>query len=1740
VSRISRFLPARILYLAIGIIAVVPANASQSNRFISAYFMAGQAPSGPDFEIRSTLDLRIVSSRPVSRSRSVLVVIDQTGFSATEIRKHVSALAQALTQSLQLWEAGTSVRVGIPILDGILMAPIKDRREANRALETILFSYISDSFLSPDNSLGRTLDLIASLVGQAEDNAPLDCLILAKDRSFTEEGSAYLKSGAERRFLEVSSNHGSTFYGYLQGRGMLSDICLSTGGTVTSLENPGTEILREIMDGRSRGYVLKLMGAPNNALAGRFSLSVRARRSEQLVDARAPSALWNHPEGTAAPEYHAMREALDWLRRAEQAEKDGNLTVAMRSLDIAAGKDPLNPDLLYRAARVASASDDLELASRYLSRALQFDPCPENAVALYCEVMRRSGRPAEAIPALETMLRRMPEETGAIRLEHARLLASAGRLREAGSLYTAALQTRQEEGQVRAELGRVLWRLGDERGAREQLNAVLLQDPRNAAALIGQSEISLSEEKQEDALEFARRAVQADSKNPDAEAQLGKVYATQRDWKSAEQHLLQAIDLAPARKEFVCAMADFLFQAGRIPESVGVLRRLLSDNLSDSEIRRKLGDILVRAGRLAEAAAAFELGADSNKEEVPDLYLAAARLREKRGEYGQALLDYRAMLSSADLSRISGLNSLKQHVLHLSMALDGAQELPRLPVVRELGVEAAFAELPQTSKSSQTADEAADRSLIVPGGLDLLARTIGMSASEMQDPEALERICAFLAEQDRQPIGNKRNNPVRLAAVLYLRDFDDLLNYLKKTHLLAADFDPNRGQDLVLPLMGNHEVIQQTVQFLAFVGIKYRQDRSRAGRGAITLELRENEAAARRRQMLRNLGVDINRPDRKEIRLTIRDQEIPFLFSREVWSSQLPEGKDRSARSLLERTLASPQGIRLYAALASCSESVRDNLLKASARRELLGLADVLSIFGRYLDVREGRLVLPGAPEAWAALLGMPHTETGRFLLALLRNSRALLLYAGLSAAQQEVQEYFTASRERFQRLYDSMPSYNPVRLADSPAGIERLNIGRIMRQFTVRDGELQMAGDSRIAAYLLRATAQGPSSTHAGLDLQNLPMLLDPGREKPAASYSRSDTLELLRFLQAEHPQLMTDRIMAALMKDPAEGAVFLDLIGDLEPQPDLLPEYIEYCRHLARGGAQGWNVNRIRSSQSLFHLLSLLRREGAITGAESDALLSDALTQLHSLEEGEYAQALTRFLSTRLLPVLRHSKDAPANEDELILKSLAGSLPVRDFVFEGRRLRFDASALRLQKMKGAIQQQLFTPLSTLLEIYGLLDGITSGNGSVQELGASIARKLQEIRPAQLPADSSKTLRQLVASIDLGVAQSKLNDLVRSGGEAEVKRRLVQELAAALHPELGVTLLTYCYSYYGSPEIDTLAFDVNFIRKHDFLDSRWPRRAWHSARLQEERDFGSFVAGSVSGLGCVLARLETAPSTLGLTEEDAMLLPTMLAGMRAVRPTLRTERAQEYAALMTRLGRELLTLAVLQNGLREWCDHVLADFVPPRRRESVIKALAHFETGPLTHVLTPSEFFFLGEAYLRAVEDRRAGRDGEETRDPPAISCPVLDRLREIVADAARADAATFRKEVIQYGILLQRRLGLNSFTLASPESYEHLDRNAGREMLFERMCDLKIRLADLHYALGLPAFVAEVETELALRDILPRSEKVLPHGWKLVLDRINRLGVDNTQSWIEEAVSRGWLLPVEEGDTRTGVEPR
>src|SRR5262249_40867796 len=128
--------------------------------------------------------------------------------------------------------------------------------------------------------------------------------------------------------------------------------------------------------------------------------------------------------------------------------------------------------------------------------------------------------------------------------------------------------------------------------------------------------------------------------------------------------------------------------------------------------------------------------------------------------------------------------------------------------------------------------------------------------------------------------------------------------------------------------------------------------------------------------------------------------------------------------------------------------------------------------------------------------------------------------------------------------------------------------------------------------------------------------------------------------------------------------------------------------------------------------------------------------------------------------------------------------------------------------------------------------------------------------------------------------------------------------------------------------------------------------------------------AGSVAGLGFELSRLETAQSVQSFGRREGRgLVPTLLTGMRVVRPSLRSDRAQEYVALSVRLGRKVLALSAVNPNFRVWCENCLASLVSPRRRERAMQLVQEGNARAASGVLSVSELFFLGEAYLASYQ---------------------------------------------------------------------------------------------------------------------------------------------------------------------------
>src|SRR5206468_4531974 len=289
-----------------------------------------------------------------------------------------------------------------------------------------------------------------------------------------------------------------------------------------------------------------------------------------------------------------------------------------------------------------------------------------------------------------------------------------------------------------------------------------------------------------------------------------------------------------ARGGFLDLLVQCLTREVKLGEAEEMLRRVLESDSADTGAYRSLAQIQTRSGEIGEAVSTLEIGAAQGSRQAHELYREAAELRERRGEYGQALLDYRAMLQSSPPEVIHNEEKTLSH--HLSFL-------------------ARF--LRNDRDTTQVSSQVKSSGMIVPGGLALLARTLGVDPALLKEPDAVERIFAFIMEVAPSHSNRLQDNPIRRDLFLYLRHYDAFVKRLTKLKLLPEDFDPGKGHELVFPLIGEDEALKRTKQLLGFFGIGFKSERGKHGNYQVVLNLKQNRGASETQQVLRNLGVNV-------------------------------------------------------------------------------------------------------------------------------------------------------------------------------------------------------------------------------------------------------------------------------------------------------------------------------------------------------------------------------------------------------------------------------------------------------------------------------------------------------------------------------------------------------------------------------------------------------------------------------------------------------------------------------------------------------------------------------------------------------------------------------------------------------------------------------------------------------------------------------------------------------------------
>jgi hypothetical protein len=745
------------------------------------------------------------------------------------------------------------------------------------------------------------------------------------------------------------------------------------------------------------------------------------------------------------------------------------------------------------------------------------------------------------------------------------------------------------------------------------------------------------------------------------------------------------------------------------------------------------------------------------------------------------------------------------------------------------------------------------------------------------------------------------------------------------------------------------------------------------------------------------------------------------------------------------------------------------------------------------------------------------------------------------------VQLFFTASSRRLDALSTLITPRTSGRDAGSiswdPEAI------RVIRMLSADDQGLFLQLDHRLGGLLLQARPRQepvtPAPVHAPLRLSEKDLTILLGQGIPSDSqrpHPGAGVLELLKYLEVAHPGWLTGGAAEFLVKNPAETAVYLDLIRGLDPPAELLEKYLGYCRSLARAGDSGWNANRTRTSQAIFFLLSAIRSENAISRDSGRRLLESSLAGFDAPDEPAFLFNLYDFLTGTLLPELARSMGAPTPVPGSLIEAMAGREEPRTFLFDGTPLLLDGPAEQMHRMKSALGLQRVAPLPELLDMIRLSRNINQSREGQAESLKALSAKLKTIPAADsTPEPGGRKGRPQTQAITADLP-GELESLAADPGRAPRRMaELMKRTAAVLHAELGTVLLAYCYTYHSSSQSSALTYDPDFVRKHAFYPrERSSAQEWLPARMERGSGGGGRITGSLSGLGIQLHQLEMQTSAQSFGKGDwNRLLPAMLSGTRLVPRVLRSERAREFVALTTSLGRELLALCASEPPSERWCAPHISELLSPLRRERLDGLLHRGSFIDAAEALSPSELFLLGQAYLieagvlppseaariapflRFEEAARAG----VAATPPSFSSPALDRLREIVPADGLPALDSFLGEVEQYGPLLWHRLGLEENAFRYCDTYELLRNFTAPDLLFERIVDLKIRVAEIGYSAGLPASIGGLLEQQAIQNIItdPASPRV--DSWDGVIQQIRRLGPGNSRGWVEELLNQGTL---------------
>ena len=228
-----------------------------------------------------------------------------------------------------------------------------------------------------------------------------------------------------------------------------------------------------------------------------------------------------------------------------------------------------------------------------------------------------SGYPEQALPYLEAVLRRTPDNAKVLLLV-GQIHARANRVEPARTALQRALKLNPNLAEAYSELGGLRESANDWRGALDLYEKALAIEPDLVYTLLDAARAAEAAGEMGRNQQYLERALAADPQSPEAQNAIGLMYAKRDEFDKARSHFERAI----------------------------ALRR------DDAGAINNLGVLYVKIGRVDDAVAAFQYGIQN----VPDdetLYLNLARIYAQQGQFDRARVTMQALLERKPASEVA-------------------------------------------------------------------------------------------------------------------------------------------------------------------------------------------------------------------------------------------------------------------------------------------------------------------------------------------------------------------------------------------------------------------------------------------------------------------------------------------------------------------------------------------------------------------------------------------------------------------------------------------------------------------------------------------------------------------------------------------------------------------------------------------------------------------------------------------------------------------------------------------------------------------------------------------------------------------------------------------------------------------------------------------------------------------------------------------------------------------------------